>query len=187
MAAAPARWPDQAVLDWMVDHRDPVVTDIVTVITTVGNTGGVALATIAVAVWFVTRGARPHALALVVTMLLGWGLMNALKYTFRRDRPPLPERLVDISTFSFPSGHAMMSAMFAAAVVCALARMDLPRKRTRAAAAVVTAASLLIGFSRVYLGAHWLTDVVAGWALGAAFGAAGIVLVLRLISARAGR
>ncbi|WP_082895768.1 phosphatase PAP2 family protein [Rhodococcoides corynebacterioides] len=170
---------DSAVLSWMVDHRTPWVTDVMTVVTTVGNTVGVAVLTVVLAAIAWRRGERRAALATLAVMLLGWGLMNGVKYAVRRARPPEPLRLVDLSTYSFPSGHAMMSAMVAAVVIVLILRGllgDGARKRGRAAAAVVTAASLLIGVSRLYLGAHWCTDVLAGWALGALWG----TLALRL-------
>ncbi len=182
---------DAAVLTWMVDHRTPWVTDVMTVATTIGNTVGVAVLTVILAaiVWW--RGERRAAPVTLVVMLLGWGLMNGIKYAVRRARPPVPERLVDLSTYSFPSGHAMMSAMVAAVAIVLVRRGllgrrsigdgpagDGARRRGRAAAAVVTAASLLIGISRLYLGAHWCTDVLAGWALGALWGTLALRLAL---------
>ncbi|WP_315771081.1 phosphatase PAP2 family protein [Rhodococcoides kroppenstedtii] len=163
---------DTAVLTWMVDHRTPWVTDVMTVVTTVGNTVGVAVLTVILAAIVWRRGDRRAALATLAVMLLGWGLMNGIKYAVRRTRPPTPERLVDLSTWSFPSGHAMMSAMVAAVAIVLIFRglLGRARKRGRAAAAVLTAATLLIGFSRLSLGAHWCTDVLAGWALGALWG-----------------
>ncbi|MDV7196996.1 phosphatase PAP2 family protein [Rhodococcus kroppenstedtii] len=163
---------DTAVLTWMVDHRTPWVTDVMTVVTTVGNTVGVAVLTVILAAIVWRRGDRRAALATLAVMLLGWGLMNGIKYAVRRTRPPTPERLVDLSTWSFPSGHAMMSAMVAAVAIVLIGRglLGRARKRGRAAAAVLTAATLLIGFSRLYLGAHWCTDVLAGWVLGALWG-----------------
>ena len=97
---------DTAVLTWMVDHRTPWVTDVMTVVTTVGNTVGVAVLTVILAAIAWRRGSRRAALATLAVMLLGWGLMNGIKYAVRRTRPPTPERLVDLSTWSFPSGHA---------------------------------------------------------------------------------
>ncbi|MBT1191634.1 phosphatase PAP2 family protein [Rhodococcoides kroppenstedtii] len=163
---------DTVVLTWMVDHRTPWVTDVMTVVTTVGNTVGVAVLTVILAAIAWRRGSRRAALATLAVMLLGWGLMNGIKYAVRRTRPPAPERLVDLSTWSFPSGHAMMSAMVAAVAIVLIFRglLGRARKRGRAAAAVLTAATLLIGFSRLYLGAHWCTDVLAGWVLGALWG-----------------
>lgn len=167
----------------MTEHRTHGWTAAFEVVTTVGNTVGVAAATVIVAIVLAVRRHAVPAAALVATMVLGWVLMNVSKNVVRRERPPEPQRLVDISTYAMPSGHAMMSAIFVVAVVSTVRRAG-ALKRTRAAAAVsivLAAASLLIGFSRVYLGAHWLTDVLVGWAVGALWGAVGVAVVLKLL------
>ena len=91
---------------------------------------------------------------------VGSALLNVgAKHFFRRDRPSLWESIAPESTFSFPSGHAMGS-MTLAAVLVALAW------RTRWRWPVVAAASafvLLVGLSRVYLGVHYPSDILAGW------------------------
>ena len=89
-----------------------------------------------------------------------------MKIALRRDRPDLWPALVTEKTFSFPSGHATMTTLFfggAAAVV-----FHVTKKRGVRIAAVTAAGAIIlaVAFSRVYLGAHWLTDVVAGILLG---------------------
>lgn len=104
-------------------------------------------------------------LAVPSGMLLNIGLKNA----FQRVRPSMDVPLVHLTTFSFPSGHAVASTLFYGAM-CALALRRLQRPAARAA--VIAAAAfmvLLVCFSRVYLGAHYLTDVVAGIAVGLAW------------------
>jgi membrane-associated phospholipid phosphatase len=108
-----------------------------------------------------------------VGMLLNVGLKNLIQ----RPRPTLEEPLVQLSTYSFPSGHAVASTVFYGAL-CALVFIHArsPAPRWLAALAGV-AMVLLVGFSRVYLGAHYLSDVVAGVAVGTLC----LLLFLRLV------
>ena len=109
------------------------------------------------------------------SLLLGWafaligaGELNViLKGIFRRLRPQLPDPWVTPSGWSFPSGHAMGSFVtygFLAYLLTRVPRADFPR---RTAVAVLAVLVLLIGFSRIYLGAHYLSDVIAGYAAAA--------------------
>ena len=109
------------------------------------------------------------------SLLLGWafaligaGELNViLKGIFRRLRPQLPDPWVTPSGWSFPSGHAMGSFVtygFLAYLLTRVPRVDVPR---RTAVGVLAVLVLLIGFSRIYLGAHYLSDVIAGYAAAA--------------------
>jgi undecaprenyl-diphosphatase len=109
------------------------------------------------------------ALLLLAATLGGTALSEGLKVGFNRPRPDLVAHIVETTSMSFPSGHAMLSAVTYLTLGALIARTQ-KRKRLRAyvlgAAIVLT---LLIGASRVYLGVHWPTDVLAGWCLGAAW------------------
>jgi membrane-associated phospholipid phosphatase len=109
------------------------------------------------------------------SLLLGWafaligaGELNViLKGIFRRLRPQLLDPWVTPSGWSFPSGHAMGSFVtygFLAYLLTRVPRVDVPR---RTAVAVLVVLVLLIGFSRIYLGAHYLSDVIGGYAAAA--------------------
>lgn len=102
----------------------------------------------------------------LVLALGGDMLLNlALKVVFHRDRPTVLARLWQESDYSFPSGHAMFAAGLAAAIVALLWRT-----RWRTSAIVLGALyAFLMGVSRVYLGVHYPTDVIAGWCLGVAW------------------
>jgi membrane-associated phospholipid phosphatase len=96
----------------------------------------------------------------------GWLLESLLKILYHRARPDLWPALVTEKTFSFPSGHATMSTLFygaTAALVFHFSRSRALRTLAVSAAALVI---LLVCYSRIYLGAHWLTDVLAGILVG---------------------
>ena len=110
----------------------------------------------------------------VAICFAGSALLNlGSKRFFQRDRPSLWESIAPESTFSFPSGHAMGSMTLAAVAVLLAWRT---RWRWPVALAAV-AFVLLVGLSRLYLGVHYPSDVVAGWAAGLAW-VAGAYLVL---------
>ena len=82
---------------------------------------------------------------------------------------PLIYRAVETANASFPSGHAMLSTVTYLTLGALLAQV-MPKKRLKSFVfAVAVLLALIVGASRVYLGVHWLTDVLAGWALGAAW------------------
>jgi undecaprenyl-diphosphatase len=126
-----------------------------------------------VAAGFLLLARRP-AHAFLVVLSIGGGMIveNALKQRFDRPRPDLVAHLVEVQTASFPSGHALMSAV-AYLTLGALVASALSRRRLKAyVLAVAVLLTLLIGASRVYLGVHWPSDVLAGWVVGAAWATA---------------
>ena len=94
---------------------------------------------------------------------------NLLKAAFERPRPDLVAHLVDVSSLSFPSGHAMMSTVTWLTLAALLATVQSTRRMKVYVLAVGACLALLIGVSRVFLGVHWPTDVLAGWCIGAAW------------------
>jgi membrane-associated phospholipid phosphatase len=139
----------------------PQVTQAVTALTTLGG----APVTLAVAggasLWLLLRPAPERALLLAVTVLAERLLAEGLKDWIGRARPPLDPRLLPHS-LAFPSGHAAnsMTAFLATALIVA------PPAYRRAAAVVALTMATAVGLSRVYLGVHWPSDVIGGWALG---------------------
>ncbi|MFT8246902.1 phosphatase PAP2 family protein [Roseomonas sp. BN140053] len=117
---------------------------------------------------FLTR--KRGAAALVLGAVAGGMLLSSLlKVVFQRPRPDLVPHAVEVYTASFPSGHAMLSAATYLTLGALLFRVA-DGWRVRAyvlSLAILT--TLLVGASRVYLGVHWPTDVLAGWCLGAAW------------------
>lgn len=108
--------------------------------------------------------------ALVTVAIAGGALLTAiLKVGFARPRPELVDHLVSVQSLSFPSGHAMASAVTYLTLGALLARTERRRDVRGFIFAVAGFLTLLIGVTRVYLGVHYPTDVLAGWALGAAW------------------
>jgi undecaprenyl-diphosphatase len=171
------RW-DLAVFHWSDDVRNDVLTvlarglsvigsGIVTIPLRIGVAVGLAFRTRwrAFAVWVATWAAAELAVLLA-------------KPFFHRGRPPEAEALVETVGFSFPSGHAVAGAATAVALVLVLMPPGPARRRWEWAAALF---AFVMASSRVYLGAHWLSDVVAGVLLGSgvALGVAALATELR--------
>jgi undecaprenyl-diphosphatase len=119
--------------------------------------------------WHSAHGGRREAVAWLVVGLSTLLLYVCLKPAFGRSRPGLWPPLVDEQGYAFPSGHALASATFYPLLAWTTLRL-----RGASFALFSGALPLFIGFGRLYLGVHWPTDVLAGWALGAAQAAAAI-------------
>jgi undecaprenyl-diphosphatase len=154
---------------YAVDHG-PFVTAM-RVLSTIGSTTVWLAIFAAVVAWLLWRRLPRLALFVVVTVAGSWALNLVVKAAVHRARPVLPNPVAHASGLSFPSGHAQ--AAFVGCAVLLLVLMPLLRGAWRAIA-VVGAALLTIGigFSRVALGVHYVSDVLAGYALGAAWVAA---------------
>lgn len=132
--------------------------------------GGVAVLTgltLAASIWLALEGERRLAIVLVVAVLGGLLTSSLLKLQFERPRPQLVPHGSYVYSHSFPSGHAMMSAAtyLTLAVMIASSR---GRKSVRVFVLLFALLlTVLVGLSRVYLGVHWPTDVLAGWIGGA--------------------
>lgn len=131
--------------------------------------GGVAVLTVlTVVVTGYLLMMRRAAMAALVAVAVSSGALASsfLKGSFNRPRPDIVPHLVEVHTTSFPSGHAMNSAVVFLTLGALLARTH----KTYAVRAYIIGASILltltIGFSRVYLGVHWPSDVLAGWVVG---------------------
>jgi membrane-associated phospholipid phosphatase len=139
------------------------------VVTIPGNTVFLVAAALAAAVLLWARGDRVDA-ALVGLAFAGCAVVTfALKVLFERPRPAFQDESLTLNTFSFPSGHASASvAVYGAFAIIVLRDVRTLRGRALVLGALAVLLAL-IGFSRIYLGAHFFSDVLAGYSLGTAW------------------
>jgi undecaprenyl-diphosphatase len=130
--------------------------------------GGVAVLSLLVAiiVGFFLIARMPHAAGFILVAVLGGLLLSTLlKAAFGRERPEVPH-LSYVYTSSFPSGHSLLSACTYLGLGALLARFTHKRRLKLYFVAVALLLTFLVGLSRIYLGVHYPTDVLAGWTAG---------------------
>jgi len=168
---SPALLPlDQRITHWAQSARSPELDFLMEGLTFLGNGGTLVFLGAAAALWFWRGGHRWGAL-LCLTTLLGMPLNMLLKEVVHRPRPSADAVSVVLPAIglSFPSGHTMASTMFYGFL--ALMAWYHLRERPRRVlwASLFAGIALLISLSRIYLGAHWFSDVVGGWTAGLFF------------------
>lgn len=157
---------DVPVMDWVVDHRVDALTPAAKVITHSGGTIAMWSAAILACAVLAKRRQWPEVTLVAVAGAGSALLIPLLKSVIDRDRPPVADRLVTVTSHSYPSGHALGSAVVVGVIgAVVIATLHRPGPRSAAAAAAATFV-VLVGLSRVYLGVHWPTDVLAGWTIG---------------------
>jgi undecaprenyl-diphosphatase len=161
---------DQAVLTWFVDHRTDWMINLARIFSAMGGFLVLLGMSLVLGLWLSWRGQRlAIAIAPAVSLTLA-GLSSAVaKAFFGRVRPPISVHKTHVTSPSFPSGHATDAAGFFLAAAFVLAFAVARRRRTQVGLIGVGILLVaLIGLSRLVLAVHWLSDVVAGWALGTA-------------------
>jgi undecaprenyl-diphosphatase len=155
------------------DAGDPIgprgFEDAVRDVTALGSAPVLVIAVLAV-VGFLAL-AKSHRLALftLAASIGGLSLSSVLKYLIDRPRPELAAADAFTFTSSFPSGHSMMSAVIYLTLAALIARLMEKRRLKLYALGIAVALTFLVGASRIYLGVHWPSDVLAGWSAGAAW------------------
>lgn len=137
--------------------------------TALGGTGVLIIVTLAVTGFLTIARKRHMALTVAVAVTTGMLLSQTLKWGFARPRPDLVPALTHVYTHSFPSGHAMVSAVVYLTLGVMLVRTSIRTAMKAYLLSIAILLTLIVGISRVYLGVHWPTDVLAGWAGGAAW------------------
>jgi len=167
---------DNRIADELHEHATGPLTEFFKAVTTLGN--GIVLAGVsAIAAYLLARRRSYAEAALMVLAYAGAEVLSySLKLAFRRDRPFFTDPLATVSTYSFPSGHATVSiAVYGALCLVVLRRLTGPARVVCVAAAILLVS--LIGFSRMYLGVHFFSDVLAGFSVGMAWLALCVVVL----------
>jgi undecaprenyl-diphosphatase len=132
--------------------------------------GGVTVLTLlvtAVTLYLLVKGRQRHAVLLLGAVAGGQVLSNLAKAIYDRPRPDLVPHGVEVTSASFPSGHAMMATSVYLLLGVMLARVEPKRRLKILYLLTALVLAVLVGISRVYLGVHWPSDVMAGWVAGA--------------------
>lgn len=166
---------DNTILAWIHSQANPTLNWLFYGLTTIGNVEFILPITILLIAFLLYKKHRRQA------MIVFFGVGGAaaanliLKLLFHRDRPAFWQSLITETGYSFPSGHAMLTS---ALILCVIA--ILWKTRWRVISIIFGALLiLLIGFSRLYLGVHYPTDIIAGWSVSAVW----IAIVLLMLKA----
>jgi membrane-associated phospholipid phosphatase len=135
-------------------------------ITMLGDARFLVVACLATVVFLYHQKHRVTGLLFAGSVIGGWLLETLLKISFHRSRPDLWPALVAEKTASFPSGHATMATVFFGGIAALVFHLSKSRRLRAAALAGAAVFILAVGATRIFLGAHWLTDVLAGFLVG---------------------
>jgi undecaprenyl-diphosphatase len=154
---------------WLHSHRSPYLTTTFLIVTSLGSTLPAICIAAATGLYFL-RKKRPYWTVAIWSSVFGGMLLNrSLKFVFHRPRPHFDDPILQLTSYSFPSGHTMAATVLYG--VLAVLLVTTIKQRSLRVLVVLSASCLiaLVGFSRMYLGAHYLSDVVAAIAEGLAW------------------
>ena len=143
--------------------------ETITEITALGGYPVLVVLVASVLGFLLVVGRYGPALFVFLSIVSGTALSQLLKMLYDRPRPDIVDHLVQTHTASFPSGHATMSALVYLTLATLIVRLVDSLAARVYVICVAVLLTIMVGFSRVYLGVHWPSDVAAGWALGAAW------------------
>jgi undecaprenyl-diphosphatase len=160
---------DAHVLDWMIDRRSDGLTQLMRVVTSLGGTLVLVPLTV-VGVALLSSLRRLWLAGYLATVVIGASLLSSTaKAIVGRPRPPVDVRLTGVRGAAFPSGHATQAAATYIAVAIIVGVMVTSPALRRVLGLVCATIVIAVGITRMYLGVHWCSDVIAGWLAGAAW------------------
>lgn len=148
-------------------------------VTALGSFTLLTLVTVVTVIGFAIHRLWVHAAVMAGTALLAQACSSLLKIAYDRPRPDLVPHGVDVYSASFPSGHSMLSAAIYLTVAALAAHLEVTGRAKILVFVLALVLMAVIGISRVYLGVHWPSDVLAGWCAGAAWALAAWLAVMR--------
>jgi membrane-associated phospholipid phosphatase len=178
---------DKTVAVSLHAHATGFATGVLSAVTWLGGAKVLLAVTLVAAIWLLLRRRVAHAALMGVALAGGEWLNVLLKAAFDRPRPSFAEPLATAAGFSFPSGHAMVSLTVYGALAFVIAASVRSRRAQVLAVVPTMALVAAIGFSRVYLGVHYVSDVLAGYSAGLAWLTLCALVLLVASRLRAGR
>jgi undecaprenyl-diphosphatase len=158
-----------AASSWVQSWRTPWLDSAMKLVSVAGVVAVAAALVLVAALSLFLNGLRYQAGFIVAATVVGYGLRTGLKVAVGRPRPTadVVEVIAEADGYAFPSGHVMHYVVFLGVLVFVLSTGVRPGVRRRLIQGAVVALLVLMGLSRIYVGVHWLGDVVAGYAFGA--------------------
>ncbi|MBI2120089.1 MAG: phosphatase PAP2 family protein [Parcubacteria group bacterium] len=173
---------DTTVLTFLFTLRDPLLTNIFLAFTFLGEAKFILPATVLLAIILFIKKEFGYFLLFLGTIFGGAVFLFLFKFLIHRPRPTLFEPLVVENSFSFPSGHALLAVAFYGLIAYLAASAARTRKTRSLLFILWLLLALGIGFSRLYLGVHYPTDVLAGYLAGFVWLCLGVGLFEQLFS-----
>ncbi|MDT7656100.1 MAG: hypothetical protein QOF38_815 [Pseudonocardiales bacterium] len=170
---------DDPALSWFVTHRSAWATGFAIVLAALGGTAALTVLTVTAMLVLGYLGQWRRALLVGGTAAGAGLLVLGFKYLYERHRPPKLDQVIHYGGYALPSGHSLGSVVvYGVLTACLAPTLRGASRRWLLLGAV--ALVLLVGWSRVYLAAHWVTDVLTGWLLGGAWLALGVTALVLL-------
>lgn len=169
---------DTVIREWAYNQRSPALNRVLIAITYMGNWQSITLLGIALLLHPKTR--KNIGLPFAVVSLSSTVLYKIVKSIFARPRPDVAVRLIEQGGFSFPSGHSMNGLVCFGILIYLIRRYCKNKKTANLLTGLLAALIFAIGCSRVYVGVHFPTDILAGWSLGAAFLTFAIIMLEKI-------
>jgi membrane-associated phospholipid phosphatase len=151
---------------WLQRHATPLLTTPLYLVTELHSMPGVSVMAVAIALYLMRRGLRQWAITFLVTVYSGMLLNMILKLVFQRARPHFEGAILALGGYSFPSGHTMTATVFYGTLSAIIVTQTHRWRRRLLAIAGATSLIVLVGLSRIYLGVHYLSDVLGAMAEG---------------------
>ncbi len=179
LAARDAHTYDADVAQFFIDQRTPTLNTVMSAVTFFGSAWALTPLTLIIGAALALRRRAGAALLLLGVMTTSWTLTNLIKSAVGRARPDTADLIGTVSdTGAFPSGHTLNSAVFFSVAAGILIASLTARAVRIATVSGALLAAVVIGVSRMYLGYHWLSDVLGGWAVASAIVGAAWLLVI---------
>ncbi|MCK9368548.1 phosphatase PAP2 family protein [Candidatus Dojkabacteria bacterium] len=157
---------DQIVSNWVYTLRTPFITSVMKFITSLAGLGTIAILFIIFFIVLIIIKKSKYIIPLIITVSINFLFVQGVKILFARPRPETTSALITADSFSFPSGHTLIAITFYGFLILYLL-MILKSKVLKYISVISGAIIILsVGFSRIYLGVHWPSDVIASLLIG---------------------